>query len=131
MNDRAQLDAAGVSVDERPVVGLHGPGETLTAVAFADGRERARGGLLVPVTMHQRSGLAEQLGATTAAGPLAPDALVLDASFATTVPGLSGAGDVAGTMPSVANAIASGASAAAMLVLGLITHTLGGESVAA
>ena len=39
---------------------------TLTAVAFADGTQRACGGLLVPVTLHQRSDLAAQLGAETA-----------------------------------------------------------------
>ena len=65
--DEAELlRAAGVEVDERTVAGLRGPGDTLTAVVFADGGERRCGGLLVPVILHQRSELAEQLGAALA-----------------------------------------------------------------
>jgi thioredoxin reductase len=125
-DERAQLDAAGVTVDERPVAGLRGPGGTLTAVAFADGSERQCHGLLVPVTMHQRSALAEQLGADLAAPtPLAADAVAVDAVFATTVPGVFAAGDVSGRMPSVANAVAAGSSAAAAVVGSLVSEAHG------
>jgi thioredoxin reductase len=121
-----RLHAAGVAVDERPVAGLRGPGANLTAVAFADGGERPCGGLLVPVTLHQRSALAAQLGAATAEpGPLAADAVAVDDAFATTVPGLFAAGDAGGVMPSVANAVASGNTAAAMLVGSLLTTPAG------
>jgi thioredoxin reductase len=119
-DEAEQLRAAGVSVDERPVAGLRGRADTLTAVKFADGDQRPCRGLLVPVTLHQRSALAEQLGAAfSEPGPLAVDAVTVDASFATTVPGLFAAGDAAGVMPSVANAIASGSTAAAAVVQGL------------
>jgi thioredoxin reductase len=115
--DAARLSAAGVVIDERRVTELRGPRSTLTAVAFADGEERPCGGLLVPVTLHQRSTLAEQLGAVAAdPGPVVVDALELDPAFHTGVPGLSAAGDLSGQMPSVANAVASGSSAAAMIV---------------
>jgi thioredoxin reductase len=125
-DDVDRLRAAGVAVDERPVAGLRGPGASLTAVAFADGGERACGGLLVPVTLHQRSALAAQLGAAAAEpGPLAVDALAVDAAFATTVPGLFAAGDVGAVLPSVANAVASGNTAAAMLVGSLMTASPG------
>ena len=68
--DAERLRAAGVTLDERPVAGLRGPDSTLTAVTFADGAERPCRGLLVPVTLHQRSPLAEQLGAaSTVPGP--------------------------------------------------------------
>ncbi len=120
--DRDRLGAAGVTVDERPVAELRGPGDTLTAVTFADGGERPCDGLLVPVTLHQRSALAEQLGAAVAPGPLAADALEVDATFHTSVPGPSAAGDVNGQMPSVANVIAAGSSAAAMIVHGLMAE---------
>jgi thioredoxin reductase len=74
--ERERLRAAGVAVDERPVVGLRGPGDTLTAVVFADGDERRCGGLLVSVTLRQRSRLAGQLGAVAAPeGPVAVDAV--------------------------------------------------------
>ena len=78
-SELAQLRAAGVAIDERPVARLDGPGDELTAVLFEDGNERECGGLLVAVTMHQRSSLATQLGATTAPpNPLAEDALAVD-----------------------------------------------------
>ena len=121
--DSARLRAAGVEVDERPVAGLRGPGDTLTAVAFEDGTERRCGGLLVPVILHQRSELADQLGAVlTSVGPVVADAVEVDESFHSSVPGVSAAGDVSGRMPSVANAIAAGSSAAAMIVHGLATE---------
>ena len=120
-DDAARLAAAGVEVDERPVAGLRGPGGELTAVAFADGSERPCTGLLVPVTLHQRSGLAEQLGAAPAEpNPMTAEALALDAMSATTVPGLFAAGDLGGRMPSVANSIAAGSQAAAAVVHSLM-----------
>jgi thioredoxin reductase len=120
--ERERLDAAGVAVDDRRVEGLRGPGRDLTAVVFAGGAERPCEGLLVPVTMHQRSGLAEQLGANTAPGGLAPDAIEVDGAFQTTVPGLYAAGDVAPQMPSVAQAIAAGSVTAAHIVHSLVAE---------
>ena len=112
-----QLRAARVEVDERELAKLRGDGAELTAVVFADGAERSCSGLLVPVTLHQRSPLAAQLGAVlTAAGPLTEEAIEVDGKFETSVPGLYAAGDTTGTMPSVANAVAAGSSAAAMIV---------------
>ena len=124
--DAERLRAAGVAVDERHIAGLRGPDSTLTAVTFADGSERPLGGLLVPVTLHQRSALAEQLGAVAAGpGPVAADAVEVDSKFHTSVPGLSAAGDVSAQMPSVVNAVAAGSSAAAMVVGGLMTEAHG------
>ena len=121
--DRAQLAAAGVSIEERDVAGLAGPGDTLTAVVFADGSERACGGLLVPVTLHQRSTLAQDLGAAVAAPtPIVADALQVDAKHCTTVPGLFAAGDAITQMPSVATAVAAGSTAAAMIVQSLLAQ---------
>jgi thioredoxin reductase len=120
---RAQLAAAGVSIEERDVAGLSGPGDTLTAVVFADGSERACRGLLVPVTLHQRSSLAQDLGAAVAAPtPIVADALELDAKSCTTVPGLFAAGDASVKMPSVATAVATGSTAAAMIVQSLMAQ---------
>lgn len=120
--DRDRLQAAGVAIDERSIAGLRGPDGRLTAVTFTDASERPLGGLLIPVTLHQRSALAAQLGAvTTEPGPLFADALAVDAKFATSVPGLFAAGDAGGVMPSVASAVASGHTAAAMVVMDLMT----------
>jgi thioredoxin reductase len=121
--DAERLAAAGVAVDERTVAELRGPGSTLTAVAFADGSEGPCAGLLVPVTLHQRSALAEQLGAATGdPGPVVVDAVAVDAKYATSVPGLFAAGDAATPMPSVANAVASGHTAAAGVVQSLVVE---------
>jgi thioredoxin reductase len=119
--DADRLAEAGVAVDERPVAGVRGPTPSTAAIVFADGSERACSGLLVPVAMHQRSALAQKLGAATRdANALVADALVVDERFQTTVPGLFAAGDASGVMPSVANAVASGHTAAAMVVQSLI-----------
>ncbi len=117
----AQLHAAGVTIDERPVVAVQGPGDALESVAFADGTRRPCGGLLVAVRMRQRTGLAAQLGvALDAPGPVADDAIAVDARCATSVAGVFAAGDAAAQMPSVAAAIASGHTAAAMVVQSLL-----------
>jgi thioredoxin reductase len=122
-DDSARLRAAGVTVDERRVVGLRGPGDALEAVVLAGGEERPCGGLLVPVTLHQRSTLGAGLGADAApAGPVAADPLVVDAMFATTAEGVYAAGDASAQMPSVANAIAAGAIAAAGVVRDLMSE---------
>ena len=124
--DAERLRAAGVTVEERRVEGLAGPDATLTAVAFADGGERPCDGLLVPVTLHQRSDLAEQLGvAFSAPGPLTAEAIEVDAKSQTSVPGLSAAGDVSSKLPSVASAVAAGSYAAAMIVGGLMAEAHG------
>ena len=122
-DDAERLQAAGVDVEERRVVGLRGPGETLTAVVLDDGEERTCRGLLVPVTLYQRSGLAEELGAVLAErGPLVANAVEVDPMFQTSVPGLSAAGDATPQMQSVANAVAAGSNAAAMIVHDLMAE---------
>lgn len=112
-----QLEAAGVSIDDRPVEDLSGEGEALAAVRFRDGAEQRCDALLVPVTLHQRTALAERLGAELAEPtPLAADAVGVDGLGATSVPGLYAAGDATGRMPSVANAVGSGSTAATAIV---------------
>ena len=114
--DAASLRAAGVEVDERRVTGLVGPGTSLSAVVLEDG-ERPCGGLLVPVTLHQLSPLARQLGAEySEKPPMTTEAIAVDGTFATSVDGLFAAGDVIAAMPSVATAVAQGSAAAAMIV---------------
>jgi thioredoxin reductase len=115
--DAARLRAARVAVDERRVAGLRGADSALKAVAFADGGERRCSALLVPATLHQRSALAVKLGASAAdPGPVVVDAVEVDPTFQTSVPGLFAAGDVSAQMPSLANAVAAGSTAAAMIV---------------
>jgi hypothetical protein len=85
--------------------------------------ERPCGGLLVPVTLHQRSAPAEQLGAATSGpGSLAADALEVDPTFQSSVPGVFVADDLSSPMPSVANAVAAGSGVAAMVVQDLTSE---------
>ena len=106
-----------MTVDDRPLAGLHGPGDALTAIDFADGSELPCDGLLVPVTLHQRSDLATRLGAESApSSPLAANAIAVGPRLETNVPRLFAAGDTTTQMPSLANAIATGSFAAAAIV---------------
>ncbi len=117
---RAQLGAAGVAIDERPVKSLEGPGDELTTLRFASGESRPCTGLLVPVTFDQRGGLADALGAARSQeGPFAGQILQVDPMGQTSVPGVWAAGDTATNGPSVAGAIESGARAAGAIVHGL------------
>jgi thioredoxin reductase len=128
--DLGRLGGAGVAVDERRVDGLRGPGDELTAIEFTDGDESPCHGLLVPVTLHQRSTLARQLGAEVAEpGMVAADALVVDGMYHTSVSGLSAAGDLCTQMPSVAAAIGDGSRAAAMIVHDLMAEVYALEPV--
>jgi thioredoxin reductase len=114
---RQQLADAAVEIDERPVAALHGEGDALHSVTFDDGSERQLGGLLVAVTLHQRDALAGRLGVSFAEpGPLSGENIEVDRRFATTTPGVFAAGDLALPMPSVANAVMSGSTAAAAMV---------------
>ena len=118
-----ELRVAGVAVDEREVAGLVGPGASLESVMFVDGTSRQCDAMLVPVLLHQRSALAEQLGAAVLApGTLFADAIEVDPMANTTADGVFAAGDASGTMPSVANAVAAGNFAAAMMVRSLATE---------
>jgi thioredoxin reductase len=119
--DRDRLAAAGIAVDERPVERLVGHEGELEAVAFADGGLLERSGVLVPAPLHQRSDLAEQLGAAAAEpGPVVVDPVGIDAKYGTSSPGVFAAGDVSAQMPQIAGAIAAGSMAAAMVVQTLV-----------
>jgi thioredoxin reductase len=104
---QAKLEAAGVPVDERPVVAVH---EEATLV-FADGSELPRDGLLVAAPMGRRSDLVAALDLELDhAGTIAVD----EFARASTA-GVFAAGDVAGTIPMVPAAMGSGARAGAFV----------------
>ncbi len=120
-DDRSRLAAAGITVDEREVAELASDDGTLTAIVFADGTRLARRGLLVATTLHQRSTLADQLGAEAAEPtPVAENPVAVDGFFLTAAPGVFAAGDLSAQMPQVAAAIASGSLAAVAVVQSLM-----------
>jgi thioredoxin reductase len=111
-----QLDdvrARGIAVETQPLARF-GAG----VVTLGDGTTKPCEGMLVPVTLHQRSPLAAQLGAelSSEVTPLHADAIVANPMQT----GLAAAGDAAGVMPSVANAVAAGSNAASMIVGSLV-----------
>jgi thioredoxin reductase len=118
---REMLQAAGIAIDERPPQRLRGGGGDLAAVVFEDGSELELAGLLVEATMHQRSNLARRLGVAFSAPPV-EERIKVDQAFRTSVPGVLAAGDVCVPMPSVANAVASGSTAAAVVVHELMSE---------
>jgi thioredoxin reductase len=120
-----RLEAAKVTVDERRVVELVGHDGQLTAIAFADGSQLERDGLLVEAPLRQRSPLAEQLGAACTDGPLAPDSVSVDSLHRTSVPTVFAAGDLCTEQPYVAGAIAAGSQAAIVIVQSLLADEFG------
>ena len=87
--DRDRLAAAGITVDERPV---ERAGRARRGARRRSSSPTATGssgsGLLVPAPLHQRSDLAEQLGAAAGeAGPVVVDPVGIDAKYATSAAG--------------------------------------------
>ena len=119
-----RLRSAGIAVDERRIQELVGEGRALGGVHFTDGSERTIGGLLVPVTLHQRSPLATRLGADLAPeGPLSAETVRVDGMGVTSVSGLFAAGDAGSPMPSIALAVSTGALAAGGVMGSLMLET--------
>jgi thioredoxin reductase len=123
VDERRQLQQAGVPVVERRVAGVRGHGGALEVVLFADGGELPRDGLLVAAPPRQRSSLASDLGAELTER----DTVDVDPFGQTTVPGLYAAGDVSSLMPQVASAIAEGSRAAAVINGDLVAERHGIE----
>jgi thioredoxin reductase len=122
---RRMIDAAGIRVDDRRVVELIGDGAQLTDIAFADGTRLARDALLVEAPLRQRSPLAEELGAACTPGPLAGDAIGIDALHRTSQATVFAAGDVCTEQPHVAGAIAAGSQAAMIITQSLLAEQFG------
>jgi thioredoxin reductase len=121
-----QLAAAGVSIDLRAVAEFNSEAGELAAVTFTDGERLARRGVLVATLLRQRSGLGVQLGVATApTGPVAENAVAVDAFCRTSVPGVFAAGDVSAQMPQVTAAVSTGALAGAAIVQSLLADDYG------
>jgi thioredoxin reductase len=126
-DDRDRLAKAGVKIDERPVAELIARDAELEAVQFADGGRLERRGLLAATTLHQRSTLAEQLGAEPGeATPFGETPVKVDGLCRTTTPGVFAAGDLSTQLPpSVASAIAAGSLAGMSVVQSLLADECG------
>jgi thioredoxin reductase len=125
--DRGRLAAAGVKINERSVGELVGRDGELEAVRFTDGSRLECRGLLAATTLHQRSGLAEQLGAEPGqATPFGEMPVKVDELCRTTAPGVFAAGDLSTQLPpQVASAVAAGSLAAVSVVQSLLADDCG------
>jgi thioredoxin reductase len=125
--DRRRLTAAGVRMDERSVAELVGRDGELEAVRFTDGGRLECRGLLAATTLHQRSPLAEKLGAEPGeVTPFGEAPVKVDGLCRTTAPGVFAAGDLSTQLPpQVASAIAAGSLAAVSLVQSLLADECG------
>jgi thioredoxin reductase len=125
--DRGRLAAAGVKLDERSVTELVGRDGELEAVRFIDGGRLECRGLLAATTLHQRSRLAEQLGAEPGeATPFGEMPVKVDELCRTTAPGVFAAGDLSTQLPpQVGSAIAAGSLAAVSVVQSLLADDCG------
>jgi thioredoxin reductase len=118
--ERDRLQRAKVTIDDRRIAELSGTDGQLTHVVFVDGDRLERDALLVEAPLHQRSPLAGQLGAVCTRGPLASDAIGVDALHRTSRSTVFAAGDTCTEQPFVAGAIAAGAQAAMIIVQSLL-----------
>lgn len=113
-------------IDDRTIAELASEDGELAAVVFSDGTRLLRSGLLVATTLHQRSSLADQLGADAGdATAVIADPVDVDALLRTTAPGVFAAGDVSTSMPQVAAAVAAGSLAATAVVQSLSADDFG------
>ena len=104
---RALLDARGVSIERSPVTALLGDAPELSAVQLADGRVVPLNALFVAPAQRMASPLAQALGCAFDDGPLGP-IIRADDWKATTVPGVFAAGDAARPMQNATLASADG-----------------------
>jgi thioredoxin reductase len=128
--EREKLSALGLPLDERRIARLEGRSdgsEGLSRIVFEDGASLEREGLFYGPPQRQGSGFAKVLGCEMVAmGPAAEFVKADRMTGATSVAGVYVAGDGGPPPQSVANAVASGANAAAFL-----NHTLCAEDAEA
>lgn len=113
---RPLLHAHHIAVHETPVVALQHRGGQLAAVQLADGRTLPLPVLYARVPARQASPLGQQLGCELTEQQF----LRVDAMQRTTVPGVFAAGDCCNPLAQLAQAIAAGNLAGAMLSRELI-----------
>ncbi|MDQ0316570.1 NAD(P)/FAD-dependent oxidoreductase [Amorphus orientalis] len=114
-DDRADLIARGIQLEETPVAAVEGEGAGLDGVRLTDGRLVPVAGLYIAPEMRPASGLAADLGCAFEETPLGP-IVKTGADKATSVPGVYAVGDMARMPHSVAFAVADGAFAAMGIV---------------
>ena len=129
--ERMQLAARRVRVEQSPMAELQGEAPALEGALLQDGRRVAIKALLVGTQVRMASPLAETLGCAFEDSPFGP-IVRIDAWGATSVNGVYAAGDMARVPHSITFATASGVAAGVRLHASLITEDAQrGETAAA
>jgi thioredoxin reductase len=115
----AELERRGVAVEPAPVRALHGEGDGLSAIEFADGRTAAIDALYIGPRLHLNSDIGEQLGCEHDDMPLGK-IIRTDGFKMTTVSGVFAAGDITRGAHSVTWASADGVTAGTALHRSLV-----------
>lgn len=113
--DRADLEARGVAIEETRVTAVEGDGAALRSVRLADGRAVETVGLYLMPDLRMTSGLAEALGCAFEETPLGT-VVQVDGMQRTSVDGVYAVGDMARAQQSVTFAVADGVMAGAAIV---------------
>lgn len=108
---RLDLEGRGISIVETRVAGVSGPRGRPT-IMLADGRIIGFAGLFVAARVEVRTPIPAMLGCEFTESP-AGRLIRVDATQATTVPGVFACGDVSSPMASIALSVGSGAMAGA------------------
>ena len=115
----AELQRRRIAIEPAPVVALEGEGQSLSAVALADGRRSPIDALYVGPRTRLNSAIAQQLGCGVYEGRFGSIIRTDDARM-TTVPGVYAAGDITREMHNVTFAAADGVMAATALHRSLV-----------
>lgn len=110
-NAAASLTQRDIAIEPAMVDRLIGEGTSLSAVRFADGRERSLDALFIGPPFRFNSDLAERLGCAMEDGPFGAN-VVTDEMRATSVAGVYAAGDITRMAGTITFACADGVMAA-------------------
>jgi len=118
------LAGLGISVRTEPIARLHREDGRLGRIDFESGEPLARTVLFHQPRQQPRTGLAAQIGCALVTEGMIPGLIEVDQMQQTTVTGVFAAGDVTTPMQSIAMAVSSGTTAAAMANHQLVNDTL-------
>jgi thioredoxin reductase len=120
-----RLEASGIVVRTDPIAHLDGEEGDPIQIHLVSGETIERAALFIRPALEPRTALAQRLGCELVTDGMVPGLIRVDERQETTVPGVYAAGDVATPMQQIATAVASGATAGAM-----VNHSLVAEEYA-
>lgn len=117
-----RLERIGVSVRTDRIAKLEGDGDSLARIHLSSGDVLEREGMFVRPAQQPRNELAQRLGCELIEDGMIPGLIRVDDTQQTSVSGVYAVGDVSTPMQQIAGAVASGATAGAMLNHALVAE---------